>query len=358
MVVNFDIEPVNTTNKPLIIAGPCSAETEEQLIGTAKELASEGMTDVFRAGIWKPRTRPGNFEGIGYEGLQWMKTVKEETGLSIATEIASIEHLESAMKYDFDVFWIGARTTVNPFMVQNIADALKGTDVTVMIKNPVNPDLQLWIGAIERFNQAGIKRIAAIHRGFSSTTPSVFRNDPSWNMMIDLKTMCPDLQVIVDPSHLAGKSELVSFVSQKGLDLNAAGLMIETHINPKEAWSDASQQVTPKELTKILNELVFRETQINDPKLSDKLTELRGQIDEIDENLIQLLGSRMDIVKKIGEYKKNNKVTILKVNRWDEILQKCTRLGKALNLNETYVKEILETIHHESIETQTEIMNS
>ncbi len=357
MVVNFDIEPVNTTNKPMIIAGPCSAETEDQLVGTARELASEGMTDVFRAGIWKPRTRPGSFEGIGYEGLHWMKSVKEETGMPIATEIASIEHLESAMKFDFDVFWIGARTTVNPFMVQNIADALKGTDVTVMIKNPVNPDLQLWIGAIERFNRAGIKRIAAIHRGFSTNSPSVFRNDPSWNLMIELKTLCPELQIIVDPSHLAGKSELVPFVSQKGLDLNASGLMVESHIRPSEAWSDAAQQLTPKGLTAMLNDMIFREAKVVDPILKDELAELRNSIDTIDEEIIQLLGRRMSVVRMISEFKKNNKVTVLQVGRWEKILNKCMGLGSALNLNEAYVKDILETIHHESIDVQTKLMN-
>ncbi len=361
MKLNLKIQPLDTwikkTAEPLLIAGPCSAETEEQLVATAHLLAKTGKVSALRAGIWKPRTRPGEFEGIGSIGLQWLKRAKDETGLPTAVEVATAKHVEEALNAGVDILWVGARSTVNPFTVQEIADALKGVDVPVMVKNPVNPDLSLWIGALERINNAGITKLAAIHRGFSSFEKSAFRNEPMWDLAINLKTHAPDLPIINDPSHITGNRDLISYVAQKALDMDMQGLMIESHINPSVAWTDAAQQVTPDALRELMSNLTLRKPEIRGTVLNDKLTELRNQIDKIDDLVIQKLAERMQIVQKIGEYKKDNNITILQVNRWDEILQKRTSYGKALKLDVDFTEKLLELIHSESIRKQTEIMN-
>jgi len=362
MKLNLNIQPLNTwlnvNNEPLIISGPCSAETEEQLLTTAHLLAATGKVSVLRAGIWKPRTRPGEFEGIGSIGLEWLKRAKAETGLPTAVEVANAKHVEEALAAGVDILWIGARSTVNPFTVQEIADALKGHDVPVLIKNPVNPDLQLWIGAIERINGAGITKIGAIHRGFSSFEKSSFRNEPMWEMAINLKTLCPDLPIINDPSHICGNRELIPYIAQKALDLDMQGLMIESHVDPSVAWTDAKQQVTPAALAELVDRLTVREPEAPNAAFADKLADLRKQIDKIDDTLLQKLGERMSIVEKIGEYKRDNQVTILQVNRWDSIIQKGHAFAKALKLDLNFTEKFLELVHGESIRKQTEIMNA
>ncbi|WP_293788366.1 chorismate mutase [uncultured Pedobacter sp.] len=362
MKLNLNIQPLNTwlnvNNEPLIISGPCSAETEEQLLTTAHLLAATGKVSVLRAGIWKPRTRPGEFEGIGSIGLEWLKRAKAETGLPTAVEVANAKHVEEALAAGVDILWIGARSTVNPFTVQEIADALKGHDVPVLIKNPVNPDLQLWIGAIERINGAGITKIGAIHRGFSSFEKSSFRNEPMWEMAIQLKTLCPELPIINDPSHICGNRELIPYVSQKALDLDMQGLMIESHVDPSVAWTDAKQQVTPAALADLVDRLTVREPEVPNEASADKLAELRKSIDKIDDILLQKLGERMAIVEKIGEFKRDNQVTILQVNRWDAIIKKGHAFAKALKLDLNFTEKFLELMHGESIRKQTEIMNA
>jgi chorismate mutase len=343
--------------RPIIISGPCSAETEEQMVATAKQIAATGKVHALRAGIWKPRTRPGQYEGAGDIGLNWLMTAKKETGLPVTTEVANAAHVEACLKAGVDILWIGARTTVNPFSVQEIADSLKGVDIPVMVKNPVNPDLELWIGALERLNKAGITRMAAIHRGFSSFEKGPFRNLPMWDIAIELKTRFPELDIICDPSHISGNRDLISFVSQKALDLDMAGLMIESHINPDAAWSDAKQQVTPAVLGKIISELVVRSTSSEDKSFKDTLSVLRDQIDHLDDEIMQKLSSRMKISEKIGQYKKDNNVTILQVNRWEEIIKTRVTLGKAMGLDEGFTRDLLRLIHHESIQVQTKIMN-
>ena len=362
MKLNLNIQPLNTwlnvNNEPLIISGPCSAETEEQLLTTAHLLAATGKVSVLRAGIWKPRTRPGEFEGIGSIGLEWLKRAKAETGLPTAVEVANAKHVEEALAAGVDILWIGARSTVNPFTVQEIADALKGHDVPVLIKNPVNPDLQLWIGAIERINGAGITKIGAIHRGFSSFEKSSFRNEPMWELAIQLKTLCPDLPIINDPSHICGNRELIPYISQKALDLDMQGLMIESHVDPSVAWTDAKQQVTPAALAELVDRLTVREPEVANEASADKLADLRKSIDKIDDILLQKLGERMAIVAKIGEFKRDNQVTILQVNRWDAIIQKGQAFAKALKLDLNFTEKFLELVHGESIRKQTEIMNA
>lgn len=362
MKLNLNIQPLNTwlnvNNEPLIISGPCSAETEEQLLTTAHLLAATGKISVLRAGIWKPRTRPGEFEGIGSIGLEWLKRAKAETGLPTAVEVANAKHVEEALAAGVDILWIGARSTVNPFTVQEIADALKGHDVPVLIKNPVNPDLQLWIGAIERINGAGITKIGAIHRGFSSFEKSSFRNEPMWEMAIQLKTLCPELPIINDPSHICGNRELIPYVAQKALDLDMQGLMIESHVDPSVAWTDAKQQVTPAALAELVERLTVREPEAPNEASADKLAELRKSIDKIDDILLQKLGERMAIVEKIGEFKRDNQVTILQVNRWDAIIKKGHAFAKALKLDLNFTEKFLELMHGESIRKQTEIMNA
>ncbi len=361
MKIDLKIQPleswIKTGKEPLLIAGPCSAETEEQLVATAHLLAKTGRVSALRAGIWKPRTRPGEFEGIGSIGLEWLKRAKEETGLPTTVEVATGKHVEEALKAGVDILWVGARSTVNPFTVQEIADALKGVDIPVMVKNPVNPDLSLWIGALERINNAGITKLAAIHRGFSSHEKTAFRNEPMWDMAINLKTHAPHLPIICDPSHICGNRELIGYVSQKALDLDMQGLMIESHIDPSVAWTDAKQQVTPAALDEIIERLTLRKPEIKGNELKDKLAELRNQIDKIDDLVIQKMAERMQIVEKIGNYKKENGITILQVNRWDEILNKRTSYAKALKLSTEFTEKLLELIHSESIRKQTEIMN-
>jgi chorismate mutase len=361
MKLNLNIQPLNswikTGKEPLLIAGPCSAETEDQLVATAHLLKNTGRVSALRAGIWKPRTRPGEFEGIGSIGLEWLKRAKEETGLPTTVEVATAKHVEEALKAGVDILWVGARSTVNPFTVQEIADALKGVDIPVMVKNPVNPDLSLWIGALERINNAGITKLAAIHRGFSSYEKSAFRNEPMWDIAIHLKTLAPELPLICDPSHISGNRELIGYVSQKALDLDMQGLMIESHIDPSVAWTDAKQQVTPTALAELVDRLTLRKPETRDAKVNDKLTELRSNIDKIDDLLIQKIAERMKIAEQIGTYKKDNNITILQVNRWDEILNKRINYGKALNLSAEFTEKLLELIHSESIRRQTEVMN-
>ncbi|HWW42338.1 chorismate mutase [Pedobacter sp.] len=362
MKLNLNIQPLsswlNVKNEPLIISGPCSAETEEQLLSTAHLLAATGKVSVLRAGIWKPRTRPGEFEGIGSIGLEWLNKAKEQTGLPTAVEVATAKHVEEALAAGVDILWVGARSTANPFTVQEIADALKGVDIPVLVKNPVNPDLSLWIGALERINNAGITKLGAIHRGFSSFEKSSFRNEPMWELAIQLKTLCPGLPIINDPSHICGNRELIPYIAQKALDLDMQGLMIESHIDPSVAWTDAKQQVTPAALAELAERFSLRKPESKNEEFTDKLADLRKQIDKIDDLMIQKLGERMAIVEKIGQYKRDNNVTILQVNRWDEIMQKRTAFAKALNLDLNFTERFLELVHGESIRKQTEIMNA
>ena len=338
--------------RPLVIAGPCSAETEEQVMETARLLASKGVK-IFRAGIWKPRTKPGGFEGVGVEGLAWLKRVKKETGMYVATEVATQQHVFEALKAGIDMLWIGARTTVNPFAVQEIADALKGVDIPVLIKNPVNPDLELWIGAIERIYGAGIRKIGAIHRGFSSYDKKIYRNLPLWHIPIELRRRMPDLPIICDPSHIGGKREVIAPVCQQAMDLSFGGLIVESHCSPDCAWSDASQQVTPDVLDYVINLLVIRDV----TQTTENLAALRSQIDTIDEQLLELLAKRMRISKEIGVYKKEHNMPILQSPRYSEILEKRSAMGKTLELSPEFVKEILTEIHEESVRQQMIIMN-
>lgn len=346
-----------TTTKPFIISGPCSAETESQMITTAKQLATTKKVHALRAGIWKPRTRPGQFEGAGAEGLKWLVMAKQETGLPITTEVATAAHAEACLKAGVDILWVGARTTVNPFSVQEIADALQGVDIPVMVKNPVNPDIELWIGAIERLNRAGIRRMAAIHRGFSSFEKGPFRNAPMWDLAIELKTRVPGIEMFCDPSHISGNRDLIAMIAQKALDLDMAGLMIESHLNPDAAWSDAKQQVTPDALAKIIEGLVVRSVSSDNKTFKDTLVVLREQIDHIDDEIMQKMASRMKISEKIGQYKKDNNVTILQVTRWEEIIQTRVALGKMMGLDEGFTRDLLKLVHHESIQVQTKVMN-
>ncbi|MBD1432151.1 bifunctional 3-deoxy-7-phosphoheptulonate synthase/chorismate mutase type II [Sphingobacterium sp. DN00404] len=357
----LDIVPlkswIDTGDKPLIIAGPCSAETEEQLVSTAHLLANTGKVNVLRAGIWKPRTRPGEFEGIGSVGLEWLRRAKAETGLLTATEVATAKHVEEALAAGIDILWVGARSTANPFTVQEIADALQSVDVPVFVKNPVNPDLSLWIGALERINRAGIKKLGAIHRGFSSFEKTAFRNEPMWDLAVQLKSACPELPIINDPSHICGNRELIPYIAQKAMDMDQQGLIVESHIDPSVAWTDAKQQVTPAALADLLDNLSVRHPESNNPVFDDKLAELRQQIDKLDDAILKQIGDRMKIAEKIGEYKRDNNVTILQVSRWDEILEKRVQLARALSLSEDFAAKYLELLHNESIRKQNEVMN-
>src|SRR5690349_16860127 len=360
MKKELDLESIKTwlhTDRPIIISGPCSAETEEQTVATAKQIAATGKVHALRAGIWKPRTRPGQYEGAGTEGLKWLIAAKKETGLPVTTEVANAAHVEAALKAGVDILWVGARTTVNPFSVQEVADSLKGVDIPVMIKNPINPDLELWIGAFERLNKAGITKMAAIHRGFSSFEKGPFRNAPMWDLAIELKTRVPELDIICDPSHISGDRNLIAMVAQKAFDLDMVGVMIESHINPDAAWSDAKQQVTPAALGKILDGLVVRTVSSENKSFKDTLSVLRDQIDAIDDEIMQKMASRMKISEKIGQYKKENNVTILQVNRWEEIIKSRVMMGVAMGLDEGFTRDLLRLIHHESIQVQTKVMN-
>ena len=339
-------------SRPIVISGPCSAETEEQVMETAKALASKGIK-IFRAGIWKPRTKPGGFEGIGVEGLTWLKEVKKETGMLVSTEVATAKHVFEALKAGIDVLWIGARTTANPFAVQEIADALKGVDVPVLVKNPVNPDLELWIGALERINGAGLKRLGAIHRGFSSYDKKLYRNLPQWHIPIELRRRIPQLPIICDPSHIGGKRELIAPLCQQAMDLGFDGLIVESHCNPDCAWSDAKQQVTPDVLDYILNLLVIRK----EKQTTENLAELRKQIDECDNNLIEELAKRMRIAREIGTYKKEHDMTVLQTSRYNEILDKRGSQGALCGMDSEFIKKVFEAIHEDSVRQQLEIIN-
>ncbi|MDT8415687.1 MAG: bifunctional 3-deoxy-7-phosphoheptulonate synthase/chorismate mutase type II [Flavobacteriaceae bacterium] len=350
------LDKMNLTH-PLLIAGPCSAETEEQVLKTAHQLKNTD-TNVFRAGIWKPRTRPGMFEGVGAIGLKWMQRAKEETGLLLTTEVANAAHVELALEHDIDIFWIGARTTVSPFNIQEIADALRGTDKIVLIKNPVNPDLALWLGAVERIYKADIKNIGVIHRGFSTYQKSKYRNNPEWQLAIELQNKFPDLPMICDPSHIAGKRDMIFDVSQIALDLNFDGLMIETHPDPDNAWSDAAQQVTPNMLEKITQELKVRKQAGEGDEFKSSLQKLRTKIDEIDDRLLHLLSDRMHISEDIGRVKKSQNVAVLQTTRWNEILGKMILDGEKLGLSEEFVLRMFKAIHQESINKQAKILDS
>jgi chorismate mutase len=343
-------------NRPLILAGPCSAETEEQVLKTARQLA-EINVPIFRAGIWKPRTRPNTFEGVGAKGLGWLRKVKEETGMLTATEVANVKHVYESLKYGVDILWIGARTSANPFAVQEIADALNGVDIPVFVKNPVNPDVELWIGALERLNQAGITKLAAIHRGFSSYQKSLYRNLPQWQLPIELKRRIPDLPMLTDPSHICGSRDLLFEVSQKAMDLNFDGLIIESHMNPDKALSDAKQQVTPETLKSMLDKLVLRNPDVDSAVSMHTLEELRNEIDKYDDKLLDLLECRMNVAEKIGEYKKMNNVTILQSSRWDDMLRQRIDEAEKKGLSEEFIMKIFRAIHQESINHQTQIMN-
>ncbi len=342
--------------RPLIIAGPCSAESEEQVMLTARALKEKGV-GIFRAGIWKPRTRPNAFEGVGSEGLKWMRRVKEETGMLTATEVANVKHVYEALKNGIDIIWIGARTSANPFAVQDIADALQGVDIPVLVKNPVNPDVELWIGALERINNAGITKLAAIHRGFSTYDKTLFRNDPQWQIPIELRRRVPDLPIINDPSHICGNRHLLYDVSQKAMDLNFDGLIIESHINPDKALSDAKQQITPDVLKELLDRLILRESG-EGLEVELNLAELREQVDKLDDKLINLFDKRMKVVEEIGKHKKENNLTILQTQRWDDILKKRLNLGTKKGLSEEFISRVFRSIHQESINHQTVVMNT
>ncbi len=346
-----------TKNKPLIIAGPCSAETEEQVLTIAHKLKNTD-TSILRAGIWKPRTRPGNFEGVGALGLNWLQKAKEETGLLVGTEVANPNHIKLALKHNIDVLWIGARTTVSPFIVQELAEALEGTDKIVLIKNPINPDLSLWLGAVERFYSKNIKNLGVIHRGFSTYEKTTYRNNPQWQIPIELKSKFPNLPLICDPSHIGGKRNLITDICQTALDLKFDGLMIETHCNPDKAWSDAQQQITPEKLQDILLNLNYRKTTSSDDQYRQNLTALRTKIDLIDQNLIELLGKRMQVSEEIGLLKKERNVMVLQHRRWKEVLDKMLKEGQNHNLSNEFILNIFKAIHQESIDHQESILKA
>ncbi|MEI6816528.1 MAG: chorismate mutase [Bacteroidota bacterium] len=343
--------------RPFIISGPCGAETEEQVIETALELAKQPI-HLMRAGIWKPRTRPNAFQGAGEVALEWVKQASKLTGIPVTVEVSNHKHVEAALKAGIDVLWIGARTTVNPFTVQEIADSLHGVDIPIMIKNPVNPDLELWIGAIERIAKAGIKNIAVIHRGFSSYEKTIYRNRPNWEIPIEFMRRMPEIPIICDPSHICGKRELLLAVSQVAMDLNYDGLMIESHINPDKALSDAKQQITPVQLGELLGKLICRSTSIDDILTLRMIEGLREKMDKIDFDILDLISKRMDIAKAIGQYKKENNITILQAERWDEVVQNRMLTGLEKELDKDFVKKLFEIIHQESINQQTIIMNA
>ena len=353
--MELELEPLrlpSDNERPFVIAGPCSAETEEQVMTTARQLANYGC-HMFRAGIWKPRTKPGGFEGNGEKALPWMQQVKKETGMLTATEVATPEHVELALKYGIDVLWVGARTSANPFAMQALADALKGTDVPVLVKNPTNPDLELWIGALERLNLAGIKRLGAIHRGFSSYDNKIYRNLPTWQIPIELHRRIPDLPIINDPSHIGGRRELIAPLCQQAMDLGFDGLIVESHCDPDKAWSDAKQQVTPDVLDYILSLLVIRDETVT----TEGIVQLRKQIDEIDNQLMEMLSKRMRVCREIGHYKKEHNMTVLQTSRYNEILDKRGAQGALCGMAPEFVAKVFENIHEESVRQQIEIIN-
>ncbi|MEA4916756.1 bifunctional 3-deoxy-7-phosphoheptulonate synthase/chorismate mutase type II [Proteiniphilum sp.] len=337
--------------RPLVIAGPCSAETEEQVICTARQLADAGIK-IYRAGVWKPRTKPGGFEGVGSPAIKWMMEAKKETGMYMSTEVATEKHVYESLKYGIDMLWIGARTVANPFAVQEIADTLKGVDIPILIKNPVNPDLELWIGAIERLYNAGIKRLGVIHRGFSTSDNTIYRNLPQWHIPIELKRRFPTLPIICDPSHIGGARNLISKLSQQAMDLNFSGLIIESHCSPDEAWSDKAQQITPATLKEIIDNLVIRDT----IQTTEDLSVLREQIDELDNELLQLLAKRMRVSREIGQYKLEHDMPILQTHRYDQILTDRAGQGERMEMAGDFIKQVLEAIHSESVRQQMVIM--
>ena len=346
-----------TEPRPSVVAGPCSAESEEQVMETAKGLRELGI-NVFRAGIWKPRTHPGCFEGIGVPGLKWMQKAKKEYGLKISTEVASEKHVFECLKHGVDLVWIGARTTANPFLVQEIADALADTDIPVLVKNPVNPDIDLWIGALERLNRAGIKKLGVIHRGFSTVEKTKYRNDPQWQMAIELRSRYPELPFFVDPSHMAGCKDYIFELSQRSLDLGFEGLMIESHCNPSVALSDAKQQLTPSELQNMLeNQITVREKDSDSKEWKENIDQLRAKIDILDESLLYTLASRMKISRQVGEYKKSNNIAILQTSRWDALLAKVVEKGAEYGLPEGFIKDVFNAIHEASVEIQNEVIS-
>ena len=346
-----------TEPRPSVVAGPCSAESEEQIMETAKGLRELGI-NVFRAGIWKPRTHPGCFEGIGVPGLKWMQKAKKEYGLKIATEGASEKHVFECLKHGVDLVWIGARTTANPFLVQEIADALADTDIPVLVKNPVNPDIDLWIGALERLNNAGIKKLGVIHRGFSTVEKTKYRNDPQWQMAIELRSRYPELAFFVDPSHMAGHKDYIQELSQRSLDLGFEGLMVESHCDPSVALSDAKQQLTPAELRDMLeNKITVRNADSDSKEWKENIDQLRAKIDILDESLLYTLASRMKISRQVGEYKKNNNIAILQTSRWDSLLAKVVEKGAEYGLPEGFIKDVFNAIHEASVEVQNEVIS-
>jgi chorismate mutase len=358
MSIHLDILPLGDwleiKDQPLIISGPCSAESEDQVLKTAIAISSIPNVRIFRAGIWKPRTRPGLFEGVGIDGLKWLKQVRNQTGLLTTVEVANPEHVEAALKYDVDILWIGARTVVNPFSLQELANILKGVNIPVMIKNPVNPDLNLWIGALERINQAGIKRIAAIHRGFYFFDKTPYRNAPMWEIPIELKRLIPDLPVICDPSHIGGDRKLLQDIAQKALDLEMNGLMIESHIDPDNALTDPQQQITPAELSKLVKTLIVRKEK-GTFEFESKLEVLRKEIDKIDAELINILSRRMGLIDEIGKYKRDHNITILQLKRWSNIVQDRLNTGVDSGLKKEFLQKLLEIVHIESIQRQADL---
>ncbi len=352
-----EIKPIKfcgvDSKRPVVIAGPCSAETEEQVMETAKDLAKNGVR-IFRAGIWKPRTKPGGFEGVGSVGLTWLQEVKKETGMLVATEVANKQHVEEALNAGVDVLWIGARTSANPFAMQEIADSLVGADVPVLVKNPVNPDLELWIGAMQRIYNAGIRQIGAIHRGFSAYGKHLYRNMPQWHIPIELRRRMPELTLICDPSHIGGKRELVAPLSQQAMDMGFDGLIVESHCDPDSAWSDKSQQVTPEVLNFILNMLVVRDT----TQTTESLTLLRQQIDQIDNDLLEALSKRMRISREIGQYKKEHSMPVVQTGRYDDILNSRAAAAEELGMNGDFMKTVYQAIHEESVRQQIEVLNN
>lgn len=360
MTIKLNLEEVFLSGiagkRPVIVSGPCSAESEHQVVETAKQLEKLNV-HIYRAGIWKPRTRPDTFEGMGSVALPWLQRVKKETRLLVATEVANSWHVREALKYGVDVLWIGARTTVNPFAVQELADALRGLDIPVFVKNPINPDIELWIGAMERINKAGIKKIVAVHRGFSSYGNSHFRNNPQWEIPIELKRRIPEIPIVTDPSHICGNKEFLFEISQRAMDLNFDGLFIESHICPEEALSDKDQQITPEELGNLLNKIVFRSMTITDNELKNTLAKLRTQIDQLDDNLLDIFEQRMNISETIGKYKKENNITIFQPGRWKEIIEKRIKDGEKKGLSTEFVSRVFKAIHQESINRQNRVMN-